>query len=83
MPYGRSVTALWCSGVRFVARLFDRRPTDRGQDEVTVVRHQVTGWELRFESESEAHRFLQRHCCEPAAVEVALGDDGNAGRAAA
>jgi hypothetical protein len=74
---------LWCSGVRFVARLFDRRATDRGQAEVTVVRHQVTGWELRFESASEAHRFLQHHCCEPSAFEVALGDGAEARRAAA
>jgi hypothetical protein len=74
------VTVLWCSGVRFVARLFDLRPFDRGRATPTVVRHRVTGWELEFEHASDAERFLRRHCCEPAAFAVgpAAGEDRSA-----
>ena len=68
------MTMLWCSGLRFVARLLDRRDGG-GRDDATVVRHQVSGWELRFDNEKEARRFLQRHCCEPSAFEITRADD--------
>jgi hypothetical protein len=69
------MTLLWCPGVRFVARLLERREPGRDRDEATVVRHQVSGWELRFDSEQEARRFLQRYCCEPSAYEIANADE--------
>ena len=69
------MTLLWCPGVRLVARLFERREPTRGGDEATVVRHPVSGWALRFDSEQEARRFLQHHCCEPAAFEIANADE--------
>jgi hypothetical protein len=71
VSYGRDVTVLWCSGVRFVARLLDRRPFDRDRRAATIVRHRVTGSELEFDRESDAQRFLRRHCCEPAAYAIA------------
>jgi hypothetical protein len=69
------MTLLWCSGVRFVARLLDRREPERDRDDATVVRHPVSGWELRFDHEEEARRFLQRHCCEPSAFEITSADE--------
>jgi hypothetical protein len=75
------MTMLWCSGVRFVARLLEREP-GRGRDTATVVRHQVSGWTLRFDTETEARRFLERHCCEPSAFEIANADEHARCRAA-
>ena len=76
------MTMLWCSGVRFVARLLERREPGRGRDEATVVRHLVSGWALRFDSEEEARRFLRRYCCEPSAFEIANTEEDARGRAA-
>ena len=76
------MTLLWCSGVRFVARLLEGREPARGRDRATVVRHQVSGWALRFDNEQDARRFLQRHCCEPSAFEIANADDHARSRAA-
>ena len=76
------MTMLWCSGVRFVARLLPGREPGRGRDGAAVVRHQVTGWSLRFDSEAEARRFLQHHCCEPSAFEIANADEHARSRAA-
>jgi len=69
------MTLQWCPGVRLVARLLERRDPGRGRDEATVVRHQVSGWALRFDSEQDARRFLEHHCCEPSAFEMANADD--------
>ena len=77
------MTILWCSGVRLVARLLDRRTADRGREEATLVRHPVSGWAMCFESEPAARRFLERHCCEPSAFEVGLDRDDEARRTAA
>jgi hypothetical protein len=76
------MTLLWCSGVRFVARLLEGRESGRGREGATVVRHQVSGWELRFDSEKDARRFLQRHCCEPSAFEITNADEHACSRAA-
>ena len=76
------MTMLWCSGVRFVARLLEKREAGRDRGEATVVRHPVSGWALRFDSEQEARRFLQRHCCEPSAFEIASADGDARGQAA-
>jgi hypothetical protein len=72
----------WCSGLRLVARLLDRRAGERGRDGVTTVRHQDTGWSLSFASEPAARRFLERYCCEPAAFDVVGAGEDDA-RAAA
>jgi hypothetical protein len=69
------VTLLWCSGLRLVARLLDRRAGDRAREEPTVVRHPASGWSLRFESEPAARQFLDRYCCEPAAFAVTVAAD--------
>jgi hypothetical protein len=66
---------IWCSGLRLVARLLDRRTADRGQERPTRVHHHATGWSLRFDTESEARRFLDRYCCEPSAFEVTVASD--------
>ena len=76
------MTMLWCSGVRFVARLLEGQRPARGRDRAAVVRHQVSGWELRFDTEAEARRFLERHCCEPSAFEIANADEHARGEAA-
>jgi hypothetical protein len=78
VPYRRGVTMSWCPGMRLVVRLLEGRVAGRGRDEATVVRHQATGCDLRFESEQEARRFLQRYCCEPPAFEIACADDEGA-----
>jgi hypothetical protein len=77
------VTLLWCAGLRLVARLFEGCGPDRAVDGSIVVRHQVTGSALRFESEYDAHRFLERYCCEPRAYELALAAEEGAGDRAA
>jgi hypothetical protein len=66
---------IWCSGLRLVARLLDRRPADRGGHQPTLVHHRVTGWSLRFDTGPEAQRFLDRYCCEPSAFEVTVAGD--------
>jgi hypothetical protein len=76
------MTMLWCSGVRFVARLLEGREPGRDRPEATVVRHQVSGWALQFDSENEARRFLERHCCEPSAFEIASAEEHARDRAA-
>ena len=69
--------------LRCVVRLVDWWP-GRARDETAVVRHQATGSyvaaghqpvsDIRaavgFESAEQARRYVEAHCCEPAAFEV-------------
>ena len=77
------MTIPWCAGLKFVARLFEGRGPERATDGSIVVRHQATGSALRFETEHDARRFLERHCCEPQAYEMTCVDDEGAGDRAA
>jgi hypothetical protein len=76
------VTLFWCAGLRFVSRLFEGRGPARVREGSVLVRHQATGSELRFDSEDDARRFLERHCCEPPAYAVSVEHESADDRAA-
>jgi hypothetical protein len=69
---------LWCAGLKFVARLFEGRGPGNVREGSVLVRHLATGSALRFDTEDDARRFLERHCCEPRAYEVSCVDDEGA-----